>query len=370
MSKRTKASRKRLNNLLMILLLTAVLLVMSTYAWFTANKTVRIDALEVNVATSSGLQISADGITWKTIIDGDDIKNAYQTYGTVINQMPTDIAPVSTSLTVDGNGRLEMFYGIISTDLDDTSATYGKYLLQSQKQTDIASNSVTGDGFKGYYMAFDVFLRDDLPSETLYMSGSVEEQVPDGGTAKQLENAARVALIKGGNTEDALDVDAVQALTTVGGKAFMWEPNNDAHTQHGIDNAAEYDASYATSLTPGTGNSRIPYDGLLREFSGVELFSAKATNYATEGYFKTMTFGTGWSTAKSGSHVMDMANVTNVNAGASGAWTTLADSDGNQLTRGATKYRIYLWVEGQDVDCENYASGTTLVYNLSFSLEP
>ena len=114
MSKRTKASRKRLNNLLIILLLTAVLLVMSTYAWFTANKTVRIDALEVNVATSSGLQISADGITWKTIIDGDDIKNAYDTYPTVINQMPDDIAPVSTALTVDNNGRLEMFYGNIS----------------------------------------------------------------------------------------------------------------------------------------------------------------------------------------------------------------------------------------------------------------
>ena len=60
MKKNTKVSKKRLNSLLMILLLTAVLLIMSTYAWFTANRTVKIDALDVTVATSSGLQISAD----------------------------------------------------------------------------------------------------------------------------------------------------------------------------------------------------------------------------------------------------------------------------------------------------------------------
>jgi hypothetical protein len=40
------------------------------------------------------------------------------------------------------------------------------------------------------------------------------------------------------------------------------------------------------------------------------------------------------------------------------------------LAAGITKYRIYLWVEGQDVDCENNASGTDIQYDLSFSLDP
>ena len=75
MKKKTKAIKQKLNNLLMILLLTAVLLIMSTYAWFTANRTVNIDAIDVKVATSSGLQISADGITWKTVLTNQ--RNTY-----------------------------------------------------------------------------------------------------------------------------------------------------------------------------------------------------------------------------------------------------------------------------------------------------
>ena len=37
------------------------------------------------------------------------------------------------------------------------------------------------------------------------------------------------------------------------------------------------------------------------------------------------------------------------------------------LVAGTTKMRIYMWVEGQDVDCENNASGGSLSYNLQFS---
>ena len=37
------------------------------------------------------------------------------------------------------------------------------------------------------------------------------------------------------------------------------------------------------------------------------------------------------------------------------------------LQPGITKIRVYMWVEGQDVDCENNASGGDLVYNLQFS---
>ena len=38
-----------------------------------------------------------------------------------------------------------------------------------------------------------------------------------------------------------------------------------------------------------------------------------------------------------------------------------------QLQAGITKVRVYMWVEGQDVDCENNASGGDLLYNLQFS---
>ena len=37
------------------------------------------------------------------------------------------------------------------------------------------------------------------------------------------------------------------------------------------------------------------------------------------------------------------------------------------LSAGVTKYRIYMWIEGQDIDCENEASGGQIVYRLQFT---
>ena len=39
-----------------------------------------------------------------------------------------------------------------------------------------------------------------------------------------------------------------------------------------------------------------------------------------------------------------------------------------KLSAGITKVRFYLWIEGQDVDCENNASGQSLSYDMQFSL--
>ena len=39
------------------------------------------------------------------------------------------------------------------------------------------------------------------------------------------------------------------------------------------------------------------------------------------------------------------------------------------LAPGITKFRVYMWVEGQDVDCENSASGAYLTFKLGFKLD-
>ncbi len=38
-----------------------------------------------------------------------------------------------------------------------------------------------------------------------------------------------------------------------------------------------------------------------------------------------------------------------------------------QLAAGVTKIRVYMWVEGQDVDCENSASGSSINFDLGFT---
>ena len=46
----------------------------------------------------------------------------------------------------------------------------------------------------------------------------------------------------------------------------------------------------------------------------------------------------------------------------------MAQTNLMQLSRGVTKIRIYMWVEGQDVDCENNASGGNIEFNLGFTI--
>ena len=67
-----KRSKKRLFLLLFLLVMTAIMLTTSTYAWFTSNRTVTVEDINVNVAASGGIQISVDGSAWKTIITNAD----------------------------------------------------------------------------------------------------------------------------------------------------------------------------------------------------------------------------------------------------------------------------------------------------------
>ena len=82
-----KKKRKILLSSLLILFI-GVVLTASTYTWFTANRIVSVDELDVNVSTSTGLQISVDAKNWKTTVTKDDINNAATTYETSTNQVP------------------------------------------------------------------------------------------------------------------------------------------------------------------------------------------------------------------------------------------------------------------------------------------
>lgn len=97
MSKK-KQKKTNLKSAILLLLLMALLLITSSYAWFTANQTVTISTLQVNVKASNGLQISADATNWKTVLDKQDLVTAATTYDTLINQLPEqNLEPVSTT---------------------------------------------------------------------------------------------------------------------------------------------------------------------------------------------------------------------------------------------------------------------------------
>ena len=108
--KKQKFKKFRIFYLLLLLLITTISLSTSSYAWFTTNRLVKIDLLDVSVRAQGGIEISVDGTDWKSSVSIDDIVNAEQKYPSNTNQIPVVLEPVSTIGELE-NGKLKLFYG-------------------------------------------------------------------------------------------------------------------------------------------------------------------------------------------------------------------------------------------------------------------
>jgi len=324
-SKRKKERKRRLFLALLMIMFVGVILTTSTYAWFTANQTVTISDINVNIEASNGIQISADGSNWKTLISNSDITGASSTYSGAVNQLPSSMVPVSTGKTIDSQtGFMNMYRGEI---VDGGSGTN---VLTSDLSTQV--NGTSGD-----FVVFDVFFK-VTEGKQIYMTNNSKVTTTDD-PSKGIENAARVAFLPEGTIATSSTLSDIQGLKNAG-TPIIWEPNNNHHTQAGLNNA-----SSVYGLTTLTASDAVNnYYGLIDEFDKNENVALNAT---TEGKFVQVTPDI--KTPKSGI--------------LSSAYQTVF-----RLEAGITKMRIYMWIEGQDVDCEDAASGSNLTYSLQFSL--
>jgi hypothetical protein len=319
-----KNNRKRRKIFLafIMILFTGIILTASTYAWFTANHTVKVESIDVNVTATNGLQISTDATNWKAVVTKDDITGA--SWSGVKNQVPsTNLNPVSSAGTIDSTtGYMDMYLGTISTN-----TTTGANQLTATKETD--TNGQTGN-----YVAFDLFFQIN-EAKQIYLTEASKVTSSDGGEDTKIQNAARVAFVVEGNVAYDATAQAAQALKG-GTSAWIWEPNYDVHKSSGIQNALN---TYGIT-TSAAGAAKIPYNGV-----NAVINTGVPVNSSDTNYFKSVT--------------------TNESPEA-GITTRMKPFS---LSAGVTKVRIYMWVEGQDVDCEDNASGGTVSYNLSFSID-
>ena len=151
-SKKQEKRKKKMRTLILLLFLTIIMLGTSTYAWFTANKVVTINALNVQVQTAGGIQISTNAKDWKSVITKSDITTGYSyNSGAVasVNQVPTEVTAVSSNCLANSSGtdqgRINMFSSVITNN-----ASTGKYDITTVKEND-------ANGTTGKYIAFDVF---------------------------------------------------------------------------------------------------------------------------------------------------------------------------------------------------------------------
>ena len=261
MAKRRNNRKRRVFILAVSLLITTVMFATSSYAWFTANKEVKVERLSVNVEAKNGIQISANAVDWKSYIQKNDIWGATAKYGDAVNQIPSTMEPVSTAGNISDDGRLELFYGTVTNDRNTGNA----YLTAQQEEDAVTSST----NMVGKYVAFDLFFKVTKQSRLYLEPGSgVSPVIPDGAPENYngtgIQNAARVGFVILGNAPSSTAYETLQALGTTAAESkslYLWEPNYNKHTGAAVQHA------YATYniQTQETDSSALKYQGVKAE---------------------------------------------------------------------------------------------------------
>ncbi len=383
MKKRNTKHEKRLKRLVITCLLCAIILSVSTYAWFIGMKTVSVNAFEVNIKTTESLMLSLDGKNWTydVTIDKNSISPASYTgnqnsWGGDAGLIPmSSIGKINTT-----KNKMTLF------EKGSLTATDGGYRLLASEVTNTAEKEEDG------YVAFDLFIRNlsgdayyealGENEEAIYLTPESKVTVADAGKVNAgIENSVRVAFAQIGRVqnytnETGSDQEAkvVQDITcATAGKvtgicanrdATIWEPNDTKHVQNAIN-------WYTQSC-----KKRKTDDGTYLGTACNEIKDGSA--YVTNAVAKAITAG--------GTDVYDgsVYNGYDGNVGSGKnlfAVDTFTDSEKDLkgtarptfmtlAPNSITKVRVYVYIEGQDVDNYDFASlGQAIKVNFGFTKE-
>ena len=394
-------SRKRLNALILLVAFTAILLIVSTYAWFSTQKNVTLGGLKGKVNVAEGLQISLDALNWANEIslkegevenfleDGKSLANPYDGR---TNLIPTELLPVSTTAQQNegiGLTDLNMYRGINESGIQ----------LNTIKNM---TTEATGEE-KGFY-AIDFFLQNSSSEAAItgnkndLLRLETNSSIVLDTTAKEstgLQNTLRVAFAIFDEDTDLADQTLVsntpnqsQILEATTGTerkitdVAIWEPNaNGAQKTSGDPSPAvtKY-AAHVDYIVQN--NNKVTFskaDQGTYSIPATNKFTAemKLPTYAlTKQSVTASTISNiyDWDTGAATAGLVKQNTVTTDNSGTISnpvQLKSVKDAGTTDFSIAPGKYihmRMYVWLEGQDVDCINYASlGGGLTINVGLS---
>lgn len=324
-----KQLRKAMICTVAMMLVAVLTLTGVTYAWFSESKEANVNALNFNVLESKGgVYISTDGYTPTSFSDTITLDVGTGKY-----------VPVSTAgkyYTADeyeGNftGRLKFFKGKLSGPYDRTVQI--DPLLPTDRENHYIEKDVYFDNTTG---AADI---------KVSLAGTTITPVAreDGKTARPINYATRVAVVTRGSItptelfpteEEQQDPDFVRKDYDKTPRSIqIFENNSGDHTVNGAiewKELPDYD-SQATKYTYY--GLKAPTTPEQNAQGGADRFSVNGTNFEKMNTITT-----------------DSEVVITIPAG-SYLMTT-----------------IYIWIEGQDADCQNDISGQTFSAVVKFAL--
>ncbi len=383
--KNIRHSRK-VRNLIILLAFTAMILSISTYAWFIGMRTVNVSSFDVSIASTDSLLLSLDGKKWDTTVSissetFDDVNTVYS--GHTNWWAGKGLSPVSSIGEIDeGVSRLKMY------EKSSITTTPGGYRIMSSRVDNTKETELDG------YVAFDLFIRNYSGAqylsnlnvrdeEAIYLLPDSEVKVADsGGVADTgIENSVRVAFsqigrVKGtladsNNQNDINTITGIQCKTNddVTGICSrisqIWEPNDTSHVKNAIswynkscktriNPDLTLESSYTTpckTIADGTAYPTYAIRGPISSENRVDVYDGSAYNSYTN----------------SNTYLYDFPYFTDTMKNLTGVerpqFMTLAPNS-------ITKVRIYIYLEGQDVDNYDFAAiGKKISVNFGFTKE-
>ena len=398
---------KKIRKLAAFCCLIAIFLSVSTYAWFIGMKTVKVSEFDINIATTEGLFLSMDGSDWTYNLD---VNEATQ-YKNNTNKIDgVELIPLSSVGDMDSTtSRMKLF------EKSSLTAVPGGYrLLSAQVNNYTDTEDTTGEYIEGDgYVAFDLFVK-NLSGEEYYIENNPENEeaiylntnssvtvAADGGVQNTgIENSIRVAFTQIGrieNTEAPEAVSTITAMTCADNKkgtypvtgicrnAQIWEPNDTDHVGNAINwyntsclartaadvnssdsyTPSEDDNTTCNQIVNGTAyptyviSRRIDVADQVNIYDGpaFNTYATNSTDYATYEAAET----------KTNYKLVDYPYFTDTMKDIAGAdrpqFMTLAPNS-------ITKLRVYIYLEGQDIDNYDFAQlGAKVSVNFGFTKE-
>lgn len=292
-----------------MLIVSAIVLTSSTFAWFSMAKRVEVENMELNITSPDGVQVSANASAFTTMLTLADIKGEsgarWAAYEGNQNNFPELLAPSSSAF--DTTRALPKFF---SGSIDDS----GK-INATQVMSDVGSG----------YVAFDIFVKVGQDQKVYWNETKI-----DCADNEDVTSAMRVALVNCGTVAAKAEADAILGVLPANpfqNRAVMYAPNATNHTDASgyADGATVPDnyvfAAFANRTPTGNGKNIMQENQYVTTFKGVSVTDA---DKAQNAYFNAVA--------------------------------------------GVNRVRVYLWMEGNDVDCENSVAGATINFNLVLTI--
>ena len=386
MEKENQQRAKRLRNLIGISSLSAIVLLVAAFAWFIGMQTVSVNQFEIEIATVDSLMLSLDGKKWDTKVSINEDNYKTVSYDGNTNYWGgKGLKPISTVGEMDVTySRMKMY------EKSSLTKSPGGFRTMASRVPNATENDLEG------YVVFDLFVRnmtgtqyipelEPMDEEAIYLTTDSKVVVADNEGVENtgIENSVRVAFAQIGRVHgDTTDHNILAGITCVEGDgglptledgvtgicrtAQIYEPNDTKHVASAIK-------FYNTACFPRLGadvmaNGSYNLDGSCTVIENDIAYPTYAINDVIASDDNVDTYdGESYNTYTGSTKLQAYPYFTDTHKDLAGverpAFMTLSPNS-------ITKIRIYVYLEGQDIDNYDFSSiGKRIMVNFGFTKE-